>query len=425
MGLSFLLAASLMLQAGDWPQWRGPSAGGISPEKGVPTKWTARDNIAWKTPLKGLGTSTPVISGGRIFLTAQLGDGPFEQRGRDFEDAAEAKKMGGSGQVQFAAQAFSARDGKPIWEYKFPAGGHLQPVHLKHNLASPSCVTDGEIVIAWFGAGQLVALTTDGTLLWKRHLGKEIAPFDILWGHGSSPTIHKDKVMLLVDHAPGAYLLAVGKKTGREVWKVNRGKERRSYSTPFVVHAIGRDQLVVNSDQRMDVYDPNNGELLWFASDYIRVPIAMPVFHNGILYSSRGYQSGPYFAVKPGGAGDVNKSHLVWEVKAGAPYVSSILYYNGLLYMANERGVVTCADAANGKSLWRERFGGVFSASPVGAEGRVYRVNEHGETFVLAATRELKILERNKLDERILASPAISDGRIFLRSGNHLLAIGK
>ncbi|MDX1979417.1 MAG: PQQ-binding-like beta-propeller repeat protein, partial [Bryobacteraceae bacterium] len=385
----------------------------------------AKENIAWRTPLKGLGTSTPIVYGDRIFLTSQLGDGPFEQRGRDFEDAAVAKKTGESGPVQFAVQAFSRQDGRPLWEHKFAAEGHVHPVHLKHNLASPSCVTDGEIVIAWFGTGQLVALTLEGKPLWKRHLGQEIAPFDILWGHGSSPMIHNGKVMLLVDHAPAAYLLAVDSRTGREVWKVNRGKQRRSYSTPFVVRANGRDQLVVNSDERMDVYDPANGELLWFVGEHIRVPIAMPVFHNGVIYSSRGYQSGPYFAVKPGGSGDVGKSHLAWEVKAGAPYVSSLLYYRGLLYMANERGVVSCVDAADGKTLWRERFGGVFSASPVGAGGRVYLVNEQGETFVLAAGRDLKILERNKLDERILASPAISGGRIYMRSDNHLLAIGK
>ena len=150
----------------------------------------------------------------------------------------------------------------------------------------------------------------------------------------------------------------------------------------------------------------------------------MPVFHNGVLYASRGYSSSPYMALKPGGRGDVSQSHVEWLVKTGGPYVSSLLYYQGLIYMANELGIASCVDAANGKLLWRERLGGVFSASPVAADGKVYLVNEEGDAFVLEAGRDLKILHRNHLKERTLASPAISDGRIFIRTDEHLVAIG-
>jgi outer membrane protein assembly factor BamB len=174
----------------------------------------------------------------------------------------------------------------------------------------------------------------------------------------------------------------------------------------------------VNSSARIDAFNPDNGELLWYTGEDNRVPVPTPVYHDGVLYASRGYNSGPYFAQKPGGK-------LLWEVKTGAPYVSSLLYYEGLLYMATETGIVTCVDAADGKTLWKDRFGGVFSASPIAADGKVYLINEAGEFWVLAAGREKKIVHQASLGERTLASPAISRGTIFVRTDENLIAIGR
>ncbi len=411
--------------AGDWPHWRGPSANGVSIEKGVPVEWSGERNIAWKAPLPGVGTSTPIIWGDRVFVTSQAGDAPIEQRGHDFENSSAAKKTGAREKVEFTINAFRHRDGRLLWEYRVPAEGALPAVHRKHNLASPSCLTDGEMVWAWFGTGQLVALTLDGKLVWKRSLGADYGAYEILWGHGSSPALYNNSLLLLSDHQGSAYLLALDKRTGRQLWKADRGKDRRSYSTPFVVPGKDHDELIVNSSERIDALDPTTGELLWHAGEPNRVPIAMPVFHNGVIYATRGYNSGPYMALRPGGRGDVSRTHLEWEVKTGAPYISSLLYYQGLLYMANEMGIATCIDASSGKLLWRERFGGVFTASPVVADGKVYLVNESGETFVLAAGRELRILHRNALGERTLASPAISGGLLFLRTDEHLVAVGR
>ncbi len=204
------LAAGI-LAAQDWPQWRGPSQDGVSTEKNIPTRWSRRENIAWKVPLKGLGTSTPIVLGDRVFLTQQIGDGPYEGRSRDFENAATARRTGERAKVQFAVDAFDRRTGKLLWEYLFDADGALQPVHIKHNLSSPSCVTDGERVYAWFGTGQVVALDLNGKMIWRRHIGKEIAPFDVLWGHGSSPALYKDTLLLLCNPPPGAYCPSVGK----------------------------------------------------------------------------------------------------------------------------------------------------------------------------------------------------------------------
>lgn len=418
-GAALFLATALLAQA-DWPQWRGPTADGISPDRDAPVEWGPGRNIAWSVPLSGLGTSTPIIWGDRIFLTSQIGDGPFEQGAIDFSGASVARRMGARSKPQFVVQAFARSNGKLLWEYKFDAEGDAPAVHIKHNLASPSCVTDGNLVYAWMGNGQLVALDTNGKLAWKRHLGAEFGPFEILWGHGSSPLLYKDSLILLCDHQGKAYLLSLDKRTGAQRWKVDRGGDRRAYSTPFIIPGAKGDEMVINSSERIDVFDPATGALLWHIGDPNRVPVPTPVFHDGVLYTNRGYSSSPYLAIETGASRRVK-----WETPGGGPYVSSLLYYNGLLYMATEMGIASCVDAGTGKLLWRERFGGVFSASPIAAAGKVYLINEEGEAFVLQAGRELKVLHRNRLDERTLASPAISGGQIFVRTDEHLICIGK
>jgi outer membrane protein assembly factor BamB len=305
------------------------------------------------------------------------------------------------------------------------AVGPLAPVHDKHNLASPSPVSDGELLYAWFGTGQLVALDVNGKLIWQRHLGQEISPFDINWGHSSSPTLYQDMLILLCDHAPASYLLAVDKRTGKDRWKADRGKGRQSYSTPFVVTATSGPELIINSSERVDAYDPRTGAPLWFVGRSNQFPIPSPAFHNGVLYLTRGYRSGPYMAVRPGGRGDVSASHVVWEVPTGAPYISSLVYDNGLLYMANDVGGITVIDAENGKRVWQERVGGLFSASPVAADGKIYFVSETGEVIVLKSSREPAVIARNDVGERLMSSLAISNGQLFFRSDDRLFAIGK
>ncbi len=419
-----LLVMPQGLQCANWPQWRGPSADGISDEKGLPLEWGSERNILWKSALPGLGSSTPIVWNDYVFVTSQIGDGPFEGRSQDFPDASGARRSGQHSKVEFVVQAFHRVNGRMLWQYGMDAEGELPPVHIKHNLASPSCVTDGKLIYAWFGTGQLVALTLEGKLAWKRHIGKEYAPFQILWGHGSSPLVYKDTLILLCEHPAGAYLLALDKSSGKERWKADRGKDRRSYTTPFLVSGPKGDELIINTSTRLEAVNPMNGELLWYLGEINRVPVPMPVYHDGVVYASRGYFSSPYLAVRAGGRGDVSATHLQWEVNTGAPYVSSLLYYQGLIYMATENGIVSCIDATNGQTLWKERFGGVFTASPVAAEGHIYIVNEAGDTFVLAAGRGKKILATNHIPERTLASPAISHGQIFLRTDDHLIAIG-
>ncbi len=411
-------------QGENWPTWRGPRADGTSLETGLPVQWSRTENIAWKVPLAGTGNSTPIVWGDRVILTSQTGNSPLAEGSRDFPGAVEAEKFPADAPVSFLVQAFDRRDGSLLWEYRLVPQGHLEPVHIKHNYASPSCVTDGELIYAWFATGEVVALDMDGKEVWTRSLGEEVAPFEIRWGHGSSPTLYGDSLLLLCDHPPGSYLLALDKRTGKRLWKTDRGEGLRSYTTPFVVQADSGDELIINTNSRLEAVDPKTGEPLWHVGEANRVPVPTPVYHGGVIYSNRGYNSGPYLAVRPGGRGDVGETHLEWRVPTGGPYVSSLLHHNGLIYMANERGIVSAVDAESGERVWRERMGGVFSASPVVADGKIYLVDETGETFVLEAGRTAKILSRNLLDERTLASPAISQGRIFIRTDKHLWAIG-
>ncbi|MEW5978622.1 MAG: PQQ-binding-like beta-propeller repeat protein [Acidobacteriota bacterium] len=419
-----LLASSALLSnpamAENWPQWRGPEANGISREKGLPVTWDSSDSIIWKVKLPGRGNSTPIIWGDRLFLTFQIGSGKVEVRSARHDGPVQTD----DGPVTFVVQCLRSKDGTLLWEHRIPAEKPLPPVHAFHNLSSPSPITDGERVYAWFGTGQIVVLTMDGKRVWSRSLGKEYSPYQLLWGHGSSPVIHNEHLFLLCDHNPAAYLLALDRRTGREVWKVDRGQGLRSYSTPFLMKVGERHELIVNSNPRVDAYDPQTGRLLWHADDYCRVPVPTPTSAEGILYMSRGYNSGPYMAIRPGGTGNVNESHVLWRVPTGAPYVSSLVHYEDLLYMATEVGIVRCIEARTGKTVWTERVGGNFSASPVVAEGRIYLLNEAGETVVLEAGRKCRILARNALGEVCRASPAVAGGRILIRSDQHLYSIG-
>ena len=420
--------------ADDWPQWRGPYGTGVSTDKGLPTRWS-RDEVAWKTRLGGLGISSPIVWGDRVFVTSQAGRGtlkpgqhPTLARG----DEASAERPLGAGssteadaaRIEFLVEAFDRKDGRRIWQYRLAAEGDLPEVHQKHNLASPSPVTDGHLVYAWFGNGQLVALRLDGKLAWQRHLGREYTPFEINWGHGSSPTLYEDILILLCDHHPASYLLALDKKTGRERWKVDRPKGSISYSTPTVVRGPRGDEMIVNSTTRIDAYDPRSGEALWWTGESHRFAVPVPAYHDGVLYLSRGYRSGPYLAVRTGGRGDVSKTHVPWSVPTGAPYVSSLLHYEGLIYMANDSGIVTCVDPGTGEKVWQERISGIFTASPIGADGRVYLVSETGETIVLRAGREPRLVARNSIGERSVATPAVSGGQIFIRTDDHLICVG-
>jgi outer membrane protein assembly factor BamB len=402
----------------------------------LPERWSDKENVAWRAPVRGLGISSPIVWGDHVFVTSHIGRGarragnhPTLVQGGNPADAGE-RGLGGTAaaageKVSFLVTALNRVDGRKLWEYEVPAEGRLNEVHDKHNLASSSPVTDGRRVYAWFGTGQLIALDLSGKLAWSRHLGKEYAPFDINWGHSSSPIIFNDSLILVCYHAPTAYLLNLDAASGKTRWRVERGRDIHSYSTPVVVQTAGPPELIVNSSEGMSGHDATTGQLLWHIQEQNRFPIPMPVLHDGIIYTSRGYRSGPYMAIRPGGRGDVSRSHVLWRTDTGAPYVSSLVHYNGLLYMAGDVGVLSAIDAKTGQRIWQERTGGVFTASPVAADGKIYLLSEDGQTIVLAAGNQPRVLARNRLNARQLASPAVSGGRLFIRTDDAVIAIGK
>jgi outer membrane protein assembly factor BamB len=325
----------------------------------------------------------------------------------------------------FLVTAFDRKTGRQVWQYELPAEGPLPSVHEKHNLASPSPVSDGKLLYAWFATGQIAAIDLAGKMVWKKHLGRDYGPFEINWGHGSSPIVHHGQVVLLCYHEPASYLMALDSQTGNVRWKVDAPSGVTSYSTPLVVEAGGRTEIVVNSSVGISGHDFSTGQRLWHIDEDNRFPIPTPLFHDGMIYASRGYRSSPFMAIRPGGKGNVASSHVAWRAASGAPYVSSIVYYDGLVYMTGDVGVLTIADGKTGERIHQERIGGVYSASPVAGDGKVYLVSEDGETVVIAAGRSPRILSRNSLNARQLASPAIAGGRLFIRSDDALYAVGK
>jgi outer membrane protein assembly factor BamB len=433
-GLVIGLAMATTVRAQNWPHWRGPSASGVSTETGLPVQWSDQSGIAWKAPVRGLGVSSPVVWGNLIFVTSQAGSGVSRQGPRLAQGADAAasgeRAMGagagsGDGNVTFLVTAFDRQTGKQAWQHELKAEGSLYPVHDKHNLASPSPVTDGQRVYAWFGTGQLAAIDLSGKRVWTKHLGAEYGAFEINWGHSSSPAVHKDMLVLICYHEKSSYLLALDSATGAVRWKVDAGAGTTSYSTPLVVETGGRTEIIVNSSAGVSGHDGATGAQRWHITEANRFPIPMPLLHDGVVYTSRGYRSSPFMAIRPGGSGDVSSSHVVWRVTSGAPYISSLVHYDGLIYMVGDVGVLTVIDAKTGERVFQERIGGVYSASPVAADGKVYLLSEDGETIVVSAGRSPKILARNKLNARQLASPAISGGRLFIRSDDALIAIGK
>lgn len=430
--LAVLLGATTMTaHAENWPQWRGPAGTGASPDVQVPATWSDSTNIAWRARLRGVGISSPIAWEDRVYLTSQVGRGqsrvgPRLGQGTSASDDERSLASGADSRagVLFLIEALDRTSGAPAWTFELAAEGDLPSVHDKHNLASASPVTDGERVYAIFGTGQVVAVDRRGQRVWVRNLAKEYGPFDINWGHGSSPIVHKGVLYLVCYHESMAYLVAVDARTGRQLWKVDRPRGVISYSTPIVVPAGGRDELIVNSSAGIEAYDARTGEALWHFDEDNRFPIPVPLHHEGVIYVSRGYRSGPYAALRPGGRGDISKSHVVWHVPTGAPYISSFVYHDGLLYMAGDVGVISCIDARTGQPVWRERIGGIFTASPVAADGKIYLASESGETVVLQAGRTPRVLGRNRIKGRVLATPAIAGGRIFFRTDNEVIAVG-
>ena len=403
--LGWVAAATLLLNAGaaagagDWPEFRGPSGQGHSTEQGLPLEWSESQNVVWKTAVPGLGWSTPVVAGGRVWITTATDE------------------RGGS----LRLLAFDAGSGEPVLDVEVFRTEDVGAPNPKNSLASPSAIVDGDRVYAHFGTYGTAALTTAGELLWT-------ARFTCVTQHGNggSPIVYDDLLILSCDGYDVAYTVALDTGTGAVRWQVERDQPvSQAYSTPLVIRVGDADQIVSVGAFRTSAYEPRTGAEIWrvrYGRGFSNVP--RPVYGHGLVYIATGFQSPTMLAVRADGSGDVTATHVAWRHRRGAPHTPSPLLVGRELYMVSDLGVMTCLDAESGEVHWQQRIGGNHSASPVFADGRIYVQSEEGRTTVLAPGTAYAELAANQLDGFSLASMAVSDGSFFLRTSTHLYRIG-
>ena len=409
--LAFGLSAAAVVSAENWPQWRGPMMNGTSGETGLPVKWTADENIAWKLPMPEWSGSTPAIWGDLIFLNVAQGDA-------------------------LSVWCVDRRGPTVLWKGSIGGGNHKE---RKQNMSSPSPVTDGTAVYALTGTGMLKAFDFKGTPLWTRDIQKEYGRFGLNWGYASSPLLHGDALYVQVLHGmktdDPSYLLRIDKKSGKTVWKVERPTDAISespdaYTTPALLKYGTATEIVVSGGDVVTGHDLASGKELWRFKGlnpkndpYFRIVASPLVVGEIVIAPSR---QNPVVGIKPGGRGDITRTHLAWQFDRG-PDVPSPASDGTRLFLVTDNGVVYALDLKTGAVVWGpERLkSGTYSASPVVADGRVYVTNEEGLTSVFAAGPKFELLAENPLSDYTLSSPAISEGQIFIRTAEHLVAIGK
>ena len=410
MSLSLAIVAhwsALTLGAHDWPEFRGPTGQGHSPAKNVPTHWSATDNVAWKKTIPGGGWSSPVLVNGRLYLTTAT------------------SAQGGKG-LKLIALCLDARDGKSLWSTSVFSPEDGSSLQSKNSYASPTpLVREGRIYVH-FGHLGTACLDLDGRVLWRQ----SSIQYPSMHGNGGSPVLAGDRLIFSCDGVTNPVVVALDRRTGDVRWKTPRNNEsiprKFAFSTPLLITHAGREELISPGAGGIYAYDPATGRPLWKVSTgegFSVVP--RPVFAHGLLFVNTDYDFPKLFAIRPGGEGDVSSTHLAWQTGRSAPSTPSVVVVGSEVYFVSDKGFATCADAKTGKMHWNERLGGGFSASPVFAEGRIYFQNEEGVGYVVKAEKTFELLAKNELGERTLASYAVDDGALFVRSAEHLFRIGK
>jgi outer membrane protein assembly factor BamB len=404
--LLLIAGTTLLAQAEDWPQFRGPTGQGHATERDLPLEWTETKNIIWKAPVPGLGWSSPAVANGRVWLTTVV----------------ESKERRGRVSASLRAMAYDVATGRELVNvevFRLDDAGYVNP---KNSRASPTPIVDGDRVYVHFGAEGTAAVSTSGEILWTTHLG-----YESQHGNGGSPTLYRDLLIVNCDGNGGeAYVIALDTATGKTRWKTSRRRPAdQAYSTPLVITVDQQDQLVSVGAYRAAAYEPLTGQEIWrvsYGDGFSNVP--RPVFGQGLVFIATGFQTPSLLAVRPDGKGDVTRTHVAWTITRGAPYTPSPLLVGNDLYYVSDTGVLSLADAMSGQIVWQQRLGGNYSASPVFADGRIYFQSEEGVTTVIAPGREFKRLAVNRLDGATLASMAVSNGSFYIRSQSHLYRIG-
>jgi outer membrane protein assembly factor BamB len=405
--LSLVLALiPLAAHTEDWPQFRGPTGQGHSSERGLPLEWSESRNIVWKTPVPGTGWSSPVVAGGRVWVTTAV-----------------EKRAGSRGPVTVSlrALAFDVATGREVVNtevFRIDDAGYINP---KNSRASPTPIVEGGHVYVHFGADGTAALTTSGDIGWRTRL-----PYESQHGNGGSPELYGDLLIINCDgNYDEAFVVALDKRTGKVRWKTQRRKPAdQAYTTPLVIRVGERDELVSVGAYRAAAYDPLSGREIWrvgYRDGFSNVP--RPVYGHGLVYIATGFNDPTLIAVRADGQGDVTKTHIAWTLDRAAPYTPSPVLVGDELYIVSDIGIASCLDAKTGRIHWQQRLGGNYSASPVFADGRMYFLSEEGVATAIAPGREFRRLAMNRLDGATLASMAVSNGSFFIRTHTHLYRI--
>ncbi len=383
----------------DWPQFRGPDGQGHASERGLPLEWSESKNVAWKVPVPGRGWSSPVVGGGRVWLTTAT---PVK---RD---------------TSLRLTAFDVDTGMPALDVEVFKSAGTQLLNPKNSFASPTPILDGDRVYVHFGAEGTAAVSTSGTILWKTRL-----EYESQHGNGGSPELAGNLLIINCDGFDQAFVAALDKKTGKMKWRADRhDPHSQAYSTPLLIHAADRDQLVSVGAFTASAYDPQTGKEIWrvgYPDGFSNVP--RPVFGDGLVFIATGFNQPSLLAVRPDGKGDVTKSHVAWKLARGAPLTPSPLLVGDDLYVLTDNGIASCLDARTGTVRWQQRLGNSFSASPIEAEGRIYFLDEDGRTTVVKAGGDGQRLAVNVLDGPALASMAAAAQSFFIRTGASLYRI--
>ncbi len=432
-GLCSALLLLVVPLAADWPQFRGPRSVGVVEDPRLPDSWSPTDNVAWKTDIPGHAWSSPVVWGDRIFLTSAI-------PAAEIEPPKKGLYLGGNRPApptdphRWVVYAIDWKSGKIVWEKEVHRGVPKSARHLKNTFASETPATDGERVYAYFGNLGLFCFDFNGKMLWSKPVGPYSTRYG--WGTAASPVLHKGRLYLVNDNDDESFLAALDARSGKEVWRVRRD-EKSNWATPYIWENAKRTEIVTNGTGKVRSYDLN-GKLLWEFSGMSSIVIPTPFSDHGLLYLTSGYvgdQVRPVYAIKPGASGDITRRpdgdnpFLAWYLPQGGPYNPSPIVYGDYYYTLLDRGFLTCHDARSGKEIYgRQRIhpeAGAFTASPWAANGKIFALSEDGDTFVIQAGPEFKVLGRNSLDEMCMATPAISRGSLIVRTASKLYRIAR
>lgn len=428
LGISILATAAPGAQ--DWPQFRGSSAGVAPDNPTLPDKWSSTENVVWKIDIPGIGWSSPVVWGDHVFLTTVVNTSQQEppRPGLYLGDwpASPAPH-------RWMVYDFDFKTGKVRWEREVSSMPPGNPKHLKNSYSSETPVTDGERVYFYFGNAGLFVFDMDGKPVWS----KKIGPFKTRnnWGTGGSPVLHRDRIYIVNDNDEQSFLAAYDKRTGEEVWRTNR-MEGTTWSTPFVWENDLRTEIVTSGSDKVRSYDLS-GKLLWEFVGMSTISIPTPFSRFGLLYISSGYIAEPLrpaYAIRPGASGDISlkgqettNNFIVWSARTGAPYNPTPIIYGDQYYTLFDRGFFTSQDAKTGKEIYpRQRVAADasgFTASPWAYNGKIFAISEDGDTYVIQAGAEFKVLGKNSLSEMTLATPAVAHGSLLIRTASKLYRI--